>query len=296
MPRRSNLIKLAALLAVGILSPALAAQNADTAKGKPLGFLTDTVKKFGLVPQHFTIGVGGFLPSVSSSVSLSSPSLPGDEIGLEDKLGLTPHTQNFEAQATVRLGQKQLVTLGYFGFKRSATKTITEDFTFGDTTYTAGATLDANSSIQYYGFTYRFYFLRKTRWELGGGLGIDALVLGAGLKVTGTAGGNTYGGVKHSGGFTAPAPMIGIYGDWEFVPRFYLRGQLQYLYINNVESYGGHVSDDKLAVEWFPWLNYGLAVGYHYIDLNINKQLKDASQLDMNYNIQGINFYVTAAF
>jgi hypothetical protein len=63
-----------------------------------------------------------------------------------------------------------------------------------------------------------------------------------------------------------------------------------------VESYGGHVSDDKLAVEWFPLHNYGFGVGYHYIDLNINKQLKDASQLDINYNIQGINFYLTAAF
>jgi hypothetical protein len=229
-------------------------------------------------------------------VRLSSPSLPGDEIGLENKLGLTPHTQNLEALATVRLGSKQLITLGYFGFKRNATKTITEDFTFGDTTYTAGASLDVNSSIQYYGFTYRFYFLRKTRWELGGGLGIDALVLGAGLKATGTVGGNTYGGVKHSGGFTAPAPMLGIYGDWEFVPRFYLRGQLQYLYINNVESYGGHVSDDKLAVEWFPLHNYGFGVGYHYIDLNINKDLKDGGLLDLNYNIQGINFYLTAAF
>ena len=196
----------------------------------------------------------------------------------------------------MRLGKKQLITLGYFGFKRNATKSITEDFTFGDTTYTAGASLDVNSSVQYYGVTYRFYFLRKPRWELGAGLGIDALVLSAGLKATGTVGGNTYGGVKHSGGFTAPAPMIGIYGDWEFVPRFYLRGQLQYLYINNVESYGGHVSDDKLAVEWFPFLNYGVGVGYHYIDLNINKQLKDASQLDIDYNIQGINFYLTAAF
>jgi hypothetical protein len=63
-----------------------------------------------------------------------------------------------------------------------------------------------------------------------------------------------------------------------------------------VATYGGHVSDDKLAVEWFPFLNYGLGVGYHYIDLNINKDLKDGGLLDLNYNIQGINFYLTAAF
>jgi hypothetical protein len=274
-----------------------AAQSADTtAKKKPLGFLTDTVKKYGLVPQHFTIGIGGYVPSVSSSVQLSSSALEGDNIDLENKLGLHRQTQSIEALATLRLGSKQLITFGYFGFRRNSDKTLNDSVTFGDTTYHAGAMIAANSSIQYYGFTYRFYFVRKPAWELGAGLGIDALVLGAGLKLQADAGGGEGVNVQHSGGFTAPAPMIGIYGDWEFIPRFYFRGQLQYLYVNNIATFGGHVTDDKLAVEWFPLHNYGFGAGYHFIDLNINKDLKNGGNLDINYNISGAMFYLTAAF
>jgi hypothetical protein len=293
-----SILVFAAALAPATFAATAPAQSAPdtTASKKPLGFLTDTVKRYGLVPAHFTISLGGFLPSVSSSVQLSSPTLPGDDIGLENRLGLQRHTQNFEVVAAMRLGQKQLITLGYFGFQRSADKTISDSITFGDTTYHAGAQIRANSGIQYYGFTYRYYFVRKERWELGGGLGIDGLVLNAGLKLSASGGGGPGVNVQHSGSITAPAPMLGLYGDWEFVPRFFLRGQLEYLYINNIASYGGHVSDDKLAVEWFPLHNYGLGVGYHYIDLNINKDLRDGGNLDINYNIQGIMFYLSAAF
>ncbi len=296
-PRRP-LLALAAALASVILTAAAAAQAAPdtTPSKKPLGFLTDTVKRYGLVPAHFTISLGGFLPSVSSSVQLSSPTLPGDDVGLENRLGLKRQTQNFEVVAAMRLGKKQLITLGYFGFQRSADKTISDSITFGDTTYHAGASVHANSGIQYYGFTYRYYFVRKERWELGGGLGIDGLVLSAGLKLSANLGGGEGANVQHSGSITAPAPMLGLYGDWEFAPRFFFRGQLEYLYINDIASYGGHVTDDKLAIEWFPLHNYGLGAGYHYIDLNINKDLRDGGNLDINYNIQGVMFYLSAAF
>jgi hypothetical protein len=154
---------LLAVVAAALVLPAHAQSTDTTAKKKPLGFLTDTVKRFGLVPQHFTIGIGGYLPSVSSSVQLSSPTLSGDNIDLENRLGLHRSTQSIEALATLRLGSKQLITLGYFGFRRSADKTLTDSITFGDTTYHANAMVAANSSIQYYGFTYRFYFLHRTR-------------------------------------------------------------------------------------------------------------------------------------
>jgi hypothetical protein len=295
-PRRSTLAL--ASCASALFALTAAAQTApDTSTGKkPLGFLTDTVKKYGLVPAHFTISIGGFLPSVSSSVNLTGSNLAGDDIDLERNLGLNRHTQNFEAVAAWRLSNKQLITLGYFGFSRSADKTLSDSIRFGDTTYHAGAQIHANSGIQYYGFTYRYYFVRKEQWELGGGLGIDGLVLDAGLKLQASGGGGAGVNVQHSGSITAPAPMLGLYGDWEFVPRFFLRGQLEYLYINNIASYGGHVSDDKLAIEWFPLHNYGLGAGYHYIDLNINKDLKNGGNLDINYTIQGVMFYLAAAF
>jgi len=291
-----------ALVAIAAMAPVLSAQQADSTpkdntKKNPLAILTDTTVRYGLVPHRFSLKLGGFLPSVTTSAQFSSPQAPGTVVGLENKLGLTRHTQNFEAEGAWRLGKKQLLTLDYFQFKRSASRTITDSIRFDSIQYTGA--LNVTSGIEYYGVTYRYYFLRKTAWELGAGLGIDALKLNAGLAfqyaVSGGGGAVADSGGK-SGGFTAPAPMLGLYGDWEFVPRFFLRGTLQYLYINSVESYGGYVSDDRLAVEWYPLHNYGLGLGYHYIDLGITKTFSAGQELKLNYTIQGAAFYLTAAF
>lgn len=300
---RPTLPGLAFVCAVAALTAASArAQTPDTTAkpatsgSKPLGFLTDTVQRYGLVPHRLTLAVGGFLPSVSSSGHLSSPSVPGSDINLENALGLKSNLQSIDLQAALRIKNKSLLTIGYFALKRDATRSLSDSIVFGGDTYHAGANIDASSKLAYYGLTYRYYIWRKERWELGAGLGIDALDISAALAIRVTAGSGFADSASKSGGFTAPAPMLGLYGDWEFQPRFYLRGQLQYLYINNVVSYGGHVSDDRLAVEWFPLHNYGLGLMYHYIDLGITKQFANGGEVELKYTVQGPAFYLTAAF
>lgn len=292
-------IRLAAAAALVLTALPALAQTPDTAKkepGKPLGFLTDTTKKYGLVPQLFTIAIGGFLPHVSSQGRLSSPSLPGSSVDLEHALGLAPNLQSLDVLATIRLGKKQLITLGYFGFRRSATKSLQDSIVWGDSVYHAGADLDATAALQYYGLTYRYYFFRKERWELGAGLGIDGLVMSASLGLRVASGGGFADSAKRSGSLTAPAPMLGIYGDWEFVPRFYLRAQAQLLYINNVESYGGGITDDRLAVEWYPLHNYGVGLGYHYVGVKVTKTFSNGGELEYKYYVGGPSLYLTAAF
>ena len=284
-----------------LAAPMLLAQQPDTAKkgGGPLQVLTDTVRRYGLVPQHFTISVGAFLPSITSSARLSTPSNGGTSIDLENRLGLTTNVKSFDALAAVRIGQRQLLTLGYFGMRRSASRTLSDSIVFGDSVYHAGGTIDANSGFKYYGLTYRYYFFKDPRWDLGAGLGIDAFNINASLGVRasgGGGGGNFSDSVKKSGGFTAPSAMLGLYGDWEFVPRFFFRGQLQYLYINQVDSYGGAVTDDRLAIDWFPFLNYGIGLMYHYVGLRITKTFSNSDELTFKYYIGGPAIYLSAAF
>ena len=284
-----------------LAAPAVRGQQPDTVKkgGGPLKVFTDTVKRYGLVPQHFTISVGAFLPNISSRAQLSTQSHGGTDVDLEDRLGLKSNLQSLDLQAAVRIGKRQLITLGYFGMRRSGSRTLTDSIVFGDSVYHAGATIDAGSRFYYYGLTYRYYFFKDPRWDLGAGLGIDAFNINANLGVRATAGGG--GGsftdsVKKSGGFTAPSAMLGLYGDWEFAPRFFFRGQLQYLYINQVESYGGAVTDDRLAIDWFPFLNYGFGLMYHYVGLRVTKTFSNSDELTFKYYIQGPAIYFTAAF
>jgi hypothetical protein len=292
----------AALAAAFVITPAIAAQQKDSASRAdsllhaPLAFLTDTAVRYGLVPRTFSIYAGGFLPTVSTSARLSSSTLPGTDVNFETALGLSGQTQNFEFGAAVRLGDRQLITLGVFQFTRAASRTITDSIAFGDTVYHPGATLQANNGLKYIGLTYQFYIWRHLRWELGAGLGVDAVSMTAGVGLKASLGGPSPDSVRHSGEIALPAPMLGVYGDWEFQPRFFLRGRFEYLYINSIASIGGWVSDDRLSVEWYPLRNYGVGAAYHYIGVDVTKTYSRGEQLNMQYTINGPAIYVTAAF
>ena len=290
--RRGALMSLI-LLAV----PAVRAQEADTAKkGGALSVFTDTAQRYGLLPRHFTISIGGYLPSINSNARLETPSNGGTEIPLENRLGLQKTMSSLDLQAAVRIARSQLITLGYFGFKRSGSRTLTDSIVFGDSVYRAGATIDATAKFYYYGLTYRYYFVNKKDWDLGAGLGVDAFNINAALGVRVNVVDGFVDSAQKSGGFTAPSAMLGIYGDWEFARRFFFRGQLQYLYINQVESYGGALTDDRLAIDWFPFLNYGFGVMYHYVGLRITKTFSNSDELTFKYYLGGPAIYFTAAF
>jgi hypothetical protein len=284
-----------ALLVMAV--PVVRAQQPDTTKPdkKPLGVFTDTAKRYGLLPKHFTISVGAYLPSINSNARLETPSNGGTDIPLENRLGLQKNMQSLDLQASIRIARSQLITLGYFGFKRSGSRTLSDSIVFGDSVYHAGATIDASAKFDYYGLTYRYYFVNKPVWDLGAGVGIDGFSINASLGIRAGVGGMSD-SVQKSGGFTAPSIMLGLYGDWMFAPRFYFRGQLQYLYINQVESYGGAVTDDRLAIDWFPFLNYGFGVMYHYVGLRVTKTFSNSDELTFKYYLGGPAVYFTAAF
>ena len=90
--------------------------------------------------------------------------------------------------------------------------------------------------------------------------------------------------------------MLGIFGDWEFVPRVLLRGAFQYVYINDIEGIGGHVTDDGLGVEWYPLLNFGIGANYHYVGLELTHTSSNGNRFTANYVIQGPAFYLIGTF
>ncbi len=101
---------------------------------------------------------------------------------------------------------------------------------------------------------------------------------------------------KATGSITVPVPLLGIYGDWEFVPRVLLTGGVQYIYVNDIDSYGGHVIDASLALEWYPLHNFGLGAGYHFIGANLSKTIRNGNSARFNYSIGGPTIYLSATF
>ena len=89
--------------------------------------------------------------------------------------------------------------------------------------------------------------------------------------------------------------MLGLYGDWEFLPRFYLRGQAEWIG-GSASGYDVVVTDDRADVEWYAFKNYGLGLGYHYVFADVAKTLRNGDTFRIKYTISGAVFYLKAAF
>lgn len=260
----------------------------------------ETDEGFGLVPGRFMIFLGAYLPNVSTVGKLSGQTHRGEDINFEHRLGLTPNTTTFDAGATWRISKHNFLAFDYFSFDRSASKTLSDSLIWGDNVYHAGATLNFDNHVTYYGLAYRYYIWREKNWELGPGLGIDALDISTTLGIQGSASNGSGSFVGDSAvkkaSLLAPLPMLGLYGDWEFVPRLLLRGSLEYVYINDISGVGGHVTDDGIGVEWYPLRNFGVGANYHYVGLGLTRTFSNSDKLSLNYTIQGTALYLIATF
>jgi len=293
-PRRSAARRAIVLAFVLAGAPRAVAQQGDTAHtAAPRD--SAAASKFGTLPARWNFAAGGYLPSLSTTATIGGPLLSATPIDLENALGLSANTQTIDLYASYRFKKKNMLSLEYFGYTRSATKTINDSLVVGDTVYDAGATLHANANIAYFGFTYRYYFWRREQWELGAGLGIDVMNLGVGFGIKASTAGRAD-SAQTSGSILAPVPLIGFYGDWEPIPDLYVRGTFQTFFLK-YQEYSGSVHDRRLAVEWYPWRNYGFGAGWHLVGLSIKKTNAETDRyVQLGYSIQGLSIYAMAAF
>jgi hypothetical protein len=222
----------------------------------------------------------------------------GTNVNLENRLGLTPGTQSLDAAVSWRISKHNFLGFQYFGFARSSTKQLTDSISWGDVVYPVGARLEASDHLEYYGMSYRYYIWRDPTWELGPGIGVDGLFLSTHLAVqaSGDTGRMESDSAPTKTNIVAPLPVVGIYGDWQFVPRLLINGAIQYMCINDISGIGAHLTDVALGVEWYPFHHVGLGATYHYVGVNVEQTKSDGEKVSVGYTIQGPALYVTATF
>ena len=295
-----------ALVAGWTVVPAVAAQQtesrvrANSGPSQVEDTAADTAERFGRVPQRFVIDLGGYLPNVSTHARVSTHLRTGSNVNFENQLGLAPNTQTFNADASWRISRHNFLSFDYFSFGRSGTKQIGDSIVWGSNVYRAGSTIDGNAGFSYYGLSYRYYIWRESNWELGPGFGIDGLNVSSSLAVqVATSGPRTarQDSAHTKASVTVPVPLLGLFGDWEFVPRVFLKGGGQFIYINNINNYGGRMADGILGFEWYPFHNFGLGGVYHYIALHVSKtSARTGNSVKFDYTVQGPALYVAVTF
>jgi opacity protein-like surface antigen len=231
------------LTAVLLTSPVLA-QSAD-------GTWND-------IPDRFQLDVGYFRINAANSLRFN-----GDNVELEEDLGLDDSANTFWLDGTGRLGRRHTVKLSYTRIDRERNNfTLQRQFTWGDNVYQAGLSARSTSAADILSGYYRFAIVRQDRFEIGPAVGIGYVWVEAGIEATGTVNGasRTIDREAETGSVTG---AVGAYASGWLTKRLLLQGDFLYIKVNPEDSEAS-VTDWRAGATYYVVRNAGIGVQYKY--------------------------------
>jgi hypothetical protein len=236
-----------------------------------------------------------FYPTIDSTarVDALSTARPGTKITLEDELDLADRKGTPYLSLGMRLGENWRMELEYYKLDRSSSKTLERDVDWGDVTYPLGVEIDSEFNTTVYRLTGGYSFHKTAASEAGVAFGFhvtdfETSIAGQGLGPGGLA------FQREARDALVPLPTLGLYGGFQVAPQVYLRGRVDYLSLEYNE-YDGSLVNWMAAIDWRVHKNFGVGLGYRYVDYKLNASKSDFVG-DINYKFRGPTLYLQGAF
>jgi len=182
----------------------------------------------GLLTDRFVFSLGTFLLDTKTEIGLNgSASQVGTVVDLERDLGLKD-ADRFRLDANWRFFERHHLRALYFDTSNKVSRTLDRQITVGDTTYPLNGQITAENETTIFELAYEYAFLRRPTYEVLASAGLHVADFDFSITGNGTVGGRPVSGKTETGSATAPLPVFGLRGIWEFSPKWYAEGQLQY--------------------------------------------------------------------
>jgi hypothetical protein len=272
--------RLAAIaVAVGLLSYAGPARSDE-----PANLFSDTV----------SLSLGTFLLSTDTKVTLNgSAGQPGTEVDLGRDLEFKD-ANRFRVDGTWRFAKRHKLRVMYFDTNQHTDKSITRDLSIGDTTYPASANLHSEHSTTIAELAYEYAFWRDDNYEVTASAGVHTVKFKLAVSGNGNVNGQTGQFSIESATTTAPLPVIGIRGLWQFQPHWYFDGQVQYFALK-VDNVNGHVSDVRAGIIRMFGSRFGIGAGWNQFITRVSID-KSSFEGSLGWRYSGAMLYVTGSF
>ena len=229
--------------------------------------------------EKFYMDVGVYFASLDSGLTLGGSKGLGLKLDVEDLLGLETSDVSYRLAAGYRIGKKRRhkLDLSWFRFHRDGENTIVEAIPIppeigGEPGDTIGpGTIESVFNFDIYKLKYEYSFILDERADLNVGIGLFIMPIEFG--VTYEAGGITSGSVEES--ITAPLPVVGLGFDFAITPKWIIRQQLEFFYLE-YDNFEGGIQSLSVALEYFPWKHVGFGLGAD----GMNVHLKVSEETD----------------
>jgi hypothetical protein len=250
----------------------------------------------GDVPNTFRLTAGGMYSWFTTEASFEQNGSGGASVNMEDVFNLPSHL-GFYGRASFNLGFLSF-DAAYVGFSRDRTATISKDITFGDSTFTAGASVEGKQESHLPYADIRFNFFHNPSFQLGLTVGVAYPILKSDLTASaGVIGPNgpVVGTVTKEAKIETPVPMLGIVTEAAFTNR--LSGGIIFSGIfAPVHPYTGSIFTADVHMDYYFTPNFGVGGGFNYTRFRLKKDDLPNVLIDFHHDFYGPRAYLTATF
>jgi hypothetical protein len=229
------------------------------------------------IDDRFSISLGAFVTDRDTDTRLDSDVLGrGTVINFEDDLGLDSSDSVFRIDGHYRFSQKHRVNISVFDLSRNSSATIQRNIQYGDEIFSIDTVINANFDLKIFKLAYTYSFMQRDNGYLGVTLGAHIADSKIGLDQQSL-------GQVEVRSITAPLPVIGLRGEYEFTDRvtFSASGEFLAFEFDNVD---GLLVDLYLGIDHQIIEHGAIGIGYNSVHFDVDATKSNFSgNLDWRY-------------
>ena len=213
--------------------------------------------------ERASISLGAFLTDRDTNARLDSETLGlGTVIDAEDDLGLDSSDTVARLDAYYRFNPRHRIDFSIFDLSRDATATIDESIQFGDEVFDINSTISSEYDLSIYKAAYTYSFLIRDNGYLGVTAGLYVLSTDISLTESNT-------GQFEADDLTAPLPVIGLRGNYQWTPRLVLRSSAE-IFAIEFDHVDGSLIDFYVGLDYHFHDNFAVGLGYNNVSLDVD--------------------------
>jgi hypothetical protein len=216
--------------------------------------------------EKFSVSLGIFVTSRDTQTRLDGE-IPGDgtDVDVENDLGFDASDSVFRIDGYYRFNEKHRLDFSWFDLSRTASKTIQKDIEWDGEIYPIDTVIDAGLDLNIYKLAYTWSFMRREKGYLGASIGFYVADVGHSITAEEI-------GQSSSRGVTAPLPVVGIRGQYDFAEKWSLRGSAE-IFAFDYGDFSGSLHDMYAGLDYQAFQNVAIGVGFNSVrfDLDVSK-------------------------
>ena len=247
------------------------------------------------------LDLGWFFATTDSAFRLGGSNLgAGISLDVEDFLGLDSSNSTFRLDGGWRFtkNMRHKLEFGWFAFHRESSGTI--DTPIDIPPELGGGIIPAGDVTSYFNYDiiklmYKYSFVLDDRLDLNLGLGLFVMPIEFGVQAV--VGGVVTETMEED--ITAPLPVVGLGFDFAITPKWFVRQQLEFFYLD-IGDFSGGINSTSVALEYLPWKHVGFGFGVDAMRVKIEANGSDYPGVDFKGSVEfdyiGAQLYMKVFF